>query len=94
MGQIVLHKRSVVSGKAPDSLEAGEFAINLADKVIYAGDVDKKVFELTRHYEEATSSTSGIMSSADKSNLDNLVGSSVDFATCVPIENVTDILED
>lgn len=90
MDQIVQHKRSVVTGKVPTSLEAGEFAVNLTDKVIYAGGVDKSVFELSRHYEEATQSTTGLMSSGDKTNLDNLVEESVIYE---PITDITEILE-
>ena len=90
MDQIVKHKRSVVTGKKPSTLEAGEFAVNLTDKVIYAGAVDKSVFELSRHYEEATPTSTGLMSSGDKSNLDTLVEESVIYE---PITDITDILE-
>lgn len=90
MDQIVKHKRSVVSGKAPSTLEAGEFAVNLVDKVIYAGAVDKSVFELCRHYDAATSTKTGLMSSEDKQRLDSLSESSVVYE---PITDITDILD-
>ena len=46
----IIVKRSSVGGKIPDTLKAGELAVNLIDQAIYSSKVDGTIFRLNPTY--------------------------------------------
>lgn len=46
----IIVKRSSVEGKVPETLKAGELAVNLADQALYSSKVDGTIFRLNPTY--------------------------------------------
>lgn len=46
----IIVKRSAVEGKIPDTLKAGELAMNLVDEALYSSKIDGTIFRLNPTY--------------------------------------------
>lgn len=46
----IIVKRSTVEGKVPETLKAGELAMNLADQALYSSNIDGTIFRLNPTY--------------------------------------------
>lgn len=46
----IIVKRSSVEGKVPETLKAGELAVNLSDEAMYSSKVDGTIFRLNPTY--------------------------------------------
>ena len=46
----IIVKRSAVEGKIPNTLKAGELAMNLVDEALYSSKIDGTIFRLNPTY--------------------------------------------
>ena len=53
----IIVKRSAVEGKVPETLKAGELALNLVDQALYSSKVDGTIFRLNPTYVSVESIT-------------------------------------
>lgn len=92
--QIILIKRSSISGKAPDtnSLQPGELAINMEDNILYSTKVDGTIFRINPEIDPtlSTTSTNPIQNKAVSTAI-NTANSNISSLTTRMTEAETDI---